>query len=1176
MLMSKLTWNICILLFCVNVLLFPSSSMAQHDTIKTLPGVEGGDQPYIFSYSSRHPGLYKPLQHPFKSAPVHSLRAQKRSYKASGVIDVQMDITQPSCGYGSGSLVAVASGGIAPYRYEVTDAYNYTTRYNTGNIRPLSAGNYVLKVIDAGGTFVEIQFTLTDTYPAVKLDLESFTPASGCDAKDGSITVKAFEGTPPYQYSWDRINYDDDRTFTGLSYGLYNIFVKDANGCVGIYNSFPLLARFGCSNPLGVAGGGYTCGNNSSINYWNVDNDKGPYTYSLDGVNYQDKGYWEHIGPGNYTVWSKDKDGGIMLFSFQVIEWCDIEVTYVGVDAACEKEDGMITLTAQNGITPYAYSIDGINYQSSNIFSNLAPGYYIVTARDFNNISSSVSAYVYDKCPAMNLSTTKESCSGNDGSILIYGFKGTPPYVYSIDGQNFQTETSFTNLKEGNYTITMKDDLGFTGTSEIYVAKGCLNVIALPEDAGCQGGKITVSAYGGAEPYQYAINGGAYNTEPVFTNLTAGVYTIRVKDAADAEGTVQTIVNSSRPLTLNIQSGYAGCSLSDGSLQLQATGGVAPYTYSINGTDFQPVGSFTATAPGNYTTWVKDANGCSIKKDTSVAINCLKFTTELYHADCKKSNGVLKVKAADGVAPFEFSIDGVHFSPDSTFRDMAPAAYTVTVKAADGSVQTGEVNIDEVCIALNLSVQNAVCQLDNGSIGVSVSGGTAPYQYSKDGIRFQSSNSITDLTAGNYKISVRDAEGRMIDTTVRVSEQEPPYISISTRPASCDDNDGEAYIKVNGAVSPYFFSIDGASLQLDSNFYRLPHGNYVFIMQDARGCKIEQGATVSSSNNLYLDIGRDTTLCEGETLVLQPSSNALNYLWSPSASLNNATAKNPVAAPASSTKYTLKVTRGICELSDAVNVSVMDAPIAKVSNDITICYGESTELHGSGGDKYTWSPSTYLIDAHSATPLVQKPAASVAYQLSVEDQYGCRSITPSSVKVIVTAAPNLFAGNDTSIVMNEPIQLTALDVNNSGFITYQWSPEFGLSDPGSSAPVVKIDRDITYTVKAYTAAGCEGLDEIQIKAYQKAEIYVASAFTPNGDNINDILRAMPVGINRFNYFSVFDRWGNLVFNTNTPTLGWNGSINGKNVATGAFVWKAQGIDFKGNLIFRKGVVTIIQ
>lgn len=1173
--MPKLTCNICIMLFCVVVLLFPCSSMAQRDTIREQPRAGRSNQSYIFSYSGLHPELSKPLQHPFKLAPMHSLRTQKSSYRTSGAIDVQMNITQPTCGYGSGSLVAAASGGVAPYRYEVTDAYNYTARYNTGNVRPLSAGNYILKVIDANGTFVEIPFTLTDTYPAVKLDLESFTPASGCDVKDGSITVMASEGRSPYQYSWDRVNYDDNRSFSGLSYGLYNIFVKDANGCVGIYESFPIIARFGCDNPLAIAGGGYTCGNRSVIDFRNLG-DKGPYSYSLDGINYQDKGYWKDIGPGNYTVWSKDKDDRIILFSFQVIEWCDIQVTYVGVDAACKEEDGMLTITAENGVPPYSYSIDGVYYQSSNVFSDLAPGYYIVTARDFNNISSSVSADVYDKCPAMNLSTTKESCAGNDGSVLIYGFKGTPPYVYSIDGQNFQTETSFTNLKEGSYTITMKDALGFTSTSDIYVAKGCLNVIALPEDAGCEGGKITVSAFGGLEPYQYAVNGGAYNTERVFTNLTAGVYTIRVKDAADAEGSVQTIVNSSRTLALNIQLGYAGCSLNDGSLQLQATGGTAPYMYSINGTDFQSSGSFTAMAPGNYTTWVKDAAGCTFKKDTSVAINCLKFTTDRYSANCRKSDGVLKVKAMDGIAPFEFLIDGVHFGADSTFRDVVPGTYTITVKAADGSVETDKVTIDEVCIALSFSVQNAVCQLDNGKIEISASGGTAPYQYSKDGISFQSSNSITDLAAGRYKIFVKDGEGRMLDTAIQIIEQEPPHISISTHPASCDDNDGTAYVKVNGAVSPYTFSIDGATFQQDSNFFRLPHGNYVFVMKDANGCRIEQTATVNSINNLYLDIGADTTLCEGETLVLQPSSNALNYLWSPSASLNNATAKNPVAAPASSTKYTLKVTRGICELSDAVNVSVMDAPIAKVSNDITICYGESTELHGSGGDKYTWSPSTYLIDAHSATPLVQKPAASVAYQLSVEDQYGCRSITPSSVKVVVTAAPNLFAGNDTSIVMNEPIQLTALDVNNSGFITYQWSPEFGLSDPGSSAPVVKIDRDITYTVKAHTAAGCEGLDEIQIKAYQKAEIYVASAFTPNGDNINDILRAMPVGINRFNYFSVFDRWGNLVFNTNTPTLGWNGSINGKNVATGAFVWKAQGIDFKGNLIFRKGVVTIIQ
>jgi gliding motility-associated-like protein len=170
----------------------------------------------------------------------------------------------------------------------------------------------------------------------------------------------------------------------------------------------------------------------------------------------------------------------------------------------------------------------------------------------------------------------------------------------------------------------------------------------------------------------------------------------------------------------------------------------------------------------------------------------------------------------------------------------------------------------------------------------------------------------------------------------------------------------------------------------------------------------------------------------------------------------------------------------------------------------------------------------------------------------------------------------VFAGNDTAIAIGQPIQLNALDINGSGIVQYSWSPTVGLNNSAIASPVLIANRDITYTVSVTTQTGCQGTDEINIKVYQGPEIYVPSAFTPNGDGNNDVLKALPVGIKDFRYFAVYNRWGQKVFYTSDPSRGWDGKLNNVAQDVGTFVWITEGIDYKGNIIQRKGTVTLIK
>lgn len=188
------------------------------------------------------------------------------------------------------------------------------------------------------------------------------------------------------------------------------------------------------------------------------------------------------------------------------------------------------------------------------------------------------------------------------------------------------------------------------------------------------------------------------------------------------------------------------------------------------------------------------------------------------------------------------------------------------------------------------------------------------------------------------------------------------------------------------------------------------------------------------------------------------------------------------------------------------------------------------------------------------------------YAISTE---GCSSDTLQDI--INIYGTNAFAGNDTIAAANQPVQLNA-----SGGLSYEWSPFVGLSAVNIPNPVAINTNDQSYYLRAFTPEGCESFDTINIKIYKGPEIYVPSAFTPNGDGTNDILKAIPVGISSFEYFMVYNRFGELVFKTTDYTKGWDGRAKGKDQGTGNFVWLAAATDFKGNKIFRKGSVMIIK
>lgn len=451
-----------------------------------------------------------------------------------------------------------------------------------------------------------------------------------------------------------------------------------------------------------------------------------------------------------------------------------------------------------------------------------------------------------------------------------------------------------------------------------------------------------------------------------------------------------------------------------------------------------------------------------------------------------------------------------------------------------------------------------------------------PLEFSINNLPPQTDSTFSNLTVGTYRVKLKDITG-CTDSILITIDQLFPDLNIDTvmvAQASCTDtSSGSITINASGGKSPFLFSVDGANYQT-INMFQTSAGNHFAVVKDINNCTDTAIFQIDLNNIVVLDAGIDTFICEGSFAQLNAVTNTANILWSPAASLSNPTIANPRATPVVQTVYTITAHNANCVKTDSIVVNVYPAPIVNAGNDTTICTGGILQLKGSGGVHYRWSPGTFLSNVAIANP-VARPINSITYNLTVTDQNNCSSLQPDKVFVRVVPAVVVFAGNDTTAVARQPVQLRGRQIGDTSANQFTWSPPGGLNNVFIMNPIATLSSDVTYRLTMRTVQGCEGYDDITIKVYNGPEIYVPSGFTPNADGRNDLLRAITVGIKTFKYFTVYNRWGQVVFSTTAPSRGWDGKINGLLQSNQSFVWIAEGISYNDVMIRRRGSVVVI-
>ncbi len=359
---------------------------------------------------------------------------------------------------------------------------------------------------------------------------------------------------------------------------------------------------------------------------------------------------------------------------------------------------------------------------------------------------------------------------------------------------------------------------------------------------------------------------------------------------------------------------------------------------------------------------------------------------------------------------------------------------------------------------------------------------------------------------------------------------------------------------------------------------------YVLTVTD-NGCINRDTIKVNVLDFITVDAGPNSNVCLTDSFKMQTNSYALSYVWTPALTLNDSTLKYPFATPTQkATTYYVKANLGKCQDRDSVTLFTFPYPTVTVSNDTSICLGQNVQISGTfTGDTFTWSPSNSLSDGTILNP-VASPDFTTKYLLTANYLSGCLKPVTDTVEVEVIQPFSVFAGRDTSVVIGQPLQLQAL-ASNSINKNYAWTsiPTTGtqfLNNTNIANPIATFSPlfdSVKYIVRAYTKEDCFAKDTVKITIYKTApDLFVPDAFTPNADGKNDIIKPIPVGITKLNYFNIYNRWGAMLFTTSEINKGWDGRVNGKIQNSGTFIYTVEGVDYLGKIITKKGTVVLIR
>lgn len=791
-----------------------------------------------------------------------------------------VSVAAAACGQNNGSISVSASGGQAPY----------SILWNTGqtgfNLSGLAAGTYSFTITDANNCTNTQTATLSNVGAPTIVVLSVLPDA--CNQTNGAITITVFGGVAPYTYSWSHNPGLNSAVATGLSAGNYLVLVTDASNCVTQLPitvsslSGPSVAVSNTLNP--------TCAlNNGSIS---VQASGGifPYSYTWSHNTSVTTNSATNLPAGAYSCTVTDANGCIAVQTVTLTSQSNVSLTVQNVQPeGCNLTNGSITVQPSANATPpltYAWSHNLLLNAAT--ATNLTAGTYTVTLTDTQGCTAQISASVgqSNASPSINIvNVVPATCAQANGSISVISVAGTGPFSYAWSHSAALAAPSASGLAAGSYTVTVYAPNGCFDTHTAVIPNTNapnLAITATTNDL-CNNaaGAATVVATGGAAPYSYTWSNGQNGASAA--NLTAGNYTVSATDALGciAQTTVViTNVLSLASVNFTIQDGV--CGQNNGAVLAVPVGAALPVTYLwSNGSN---TNNLTNLSAGTYTLTATDANGCTVISNATVAVSAaITLSATATQTACNNNTGTAQAIVTTGTAPFTYQ-----WSNGATVNNLSglPAGnYAVTVTDANNCTATAAavVNTAPSPTLTIIAQNNPTCGINNGTLWITASGGSVPYNYSAPLNVF---GSALNLGPGMYSPTVTDANG--CTATISATLTQTPALSLNseTSPAGCNIDNGTIQLTNISGTPPftYLWLADGTSAttsEPEFSYTGLTAGNYSISVTDAANCSQTLNLSVPQSEPPVINLQEYYLTSIGSPPVdLDVTTPGATYLWS--------------------------------------------------------------------------------------------------------------------------------------------------------------------------------------------------------------------------------------------------------------------------------------------------------
>ncbi len=796
-------------------------------------------------------------------------------------------------------------------------------------------------------------------------------------------------------------------------------------------------------------------------------------------------------------------------------------------------------------LDPSGNIVDAVGYSG---FSGYTfPAASNVTAADWSGNTSSTSGTAGMRLEGADVNSVTNwtvVTAGNPQDANVVNTNVTVPAPASLTGftWNFQSSVIDTNVETtvGPFTVPgiYEYVAEYTGTpcgtvydtATVVVAFTELDVVAANDPSCNQGtdGSIEVTSLGGQAPFTYSWSDDPLRTGNLATGLAAGSYTVIVTDANNVSDTGTVTLTNPAQFPLSFTMTPSSCGNNDGELSVTATGGVSPYSYAWSS------GGSAATESGlaggtSYTVTVTDGNGCVSIDSANVSdagAPSLSFNI-INDIDCAEdTDGEVQVSVSGGAMPYSYNWS--NSTTASTLSSVSGGNYSVTVTDSLGCSIVGTVSLNDpdTLEITSATVNDVTCNgAANGSIQVSVAGGTLPYSYNWS--NNSNSPSISGLAPGSYSGTVTDANGcQVVGGPVTVSQPAAPLTAsvTSTTNVSCNGgNDGEGTVAAAGGTAPYTYTWSNAGTGATQT--GLSAGSYIVTITDDNNCQTLQSVNISQPSALQsVILSSQDVSCNGgsdgtATAVAQGGTSPYTYAWS-----NASTGAMAMGLSQGSYDVTVTDDNGCTSISSVV-IGEPSALTASISNttDVT-CFGANngtatvTAAGGTPGYTYAWSNN-------QGNPTATGLGAG-SYDVTVTDANGCNTIVSTTITEPTALSASLSA---THVGCNggSDGELEAVVSGGTSPYSYNWSN----GDTNATADSLTAGL---YLVTVSDANGCNTIlsNFVNEPSALTTSLSITSEITCNGETDGEVMVNVQGGTSPYSF-----AWSNSDSTMNASNLG---------------------------------------